>query len=146
MYKTYPCGCKELCPIRPSFIKTIAVIVDGGEVVLVVPPQLFDDGEQIRLCIAQTIPVVGAEENVYIQSGYTGENRFEIRTNTGEAVYSAQLRSRTIYPMTASSNQNGFIINPRYLCHNGTILTRAALPADNGGNTPAPASEKAVKG
>lgn len=145
MYKNYPCGCRELCPIPPKFVKTIAVIVDGGEVVLVVPPQIFDDGEQIRLCIAQCIPTVDAEETVYIQAGYTGENRFDIRTNAGNSVYSTQLRSRTVYPITASSNEGGFIINPRYLCHNGTILTRATPPANNGGDTPTPAAEKAVK-
>lgn len=135
-YKTYPCGCRELCPVRPTFIKTIAVIVDGGEVVLVVPPQVFDNGEQIRLCIAQNIPLVTSEETVYIQAGYTGENRFQITTSTGEQVYSMQLCSRTIYPMTASTNNGGFIVNPRYLRHSGEILTKVApttpdTPAEN---------------
>lgn len=125
-YKTYPCGCRELCPIRPTFIKTIAVIVDGGEVVLVVPPQVFDNGQQIRLCIAQNIPLVTSEETVYIQAGYTDEHRFEIRTTTGEQVYSMELCSRTIYPMTADANSGGFIINPRYLRHAGEILTKVA--------------------
>lgn len=128
MYRCYPCGCKELCQPEPKIVKSQAVFVDGGDVIIVVPPQIFDDGQVIKLCITKCIPQSSTGEIVYLQAGYTDANRFPIRTNSGNDVYSLQLRTRTLYPLIASSATNDFILNERYLCHTGTILTPPPTP------------------
>lgn len=129
MYRCYPCGCKEFCEPEPKIVKSQAVFVDGGDLIIVVPPQIFDDGQVIKLCITKCIPQSSTGEVVYLQAGYTATNRFPIRTNSGNDVYSLQLRTRTLYPLIASSATNDFILNERYLCHTGTILAPPSPPA-----------------
>lgn len=54
---------------------------------------------------------------------------------TGETVFSYQLRPRTLYKIIANTNEQGFVINPKYLCHTTNILTQStpATVAEKGG-------------
>jgi hypothetical protein len=123
------------CNCCNNFLKTNQVVVDGGEVVLMVKERVFDNYETVCLCITQSIPTSNTEEAVYIQSGLTNTNRFPLRTTTGETVYSYQLRPRTLYKIIADTNEPGFVINPKYLCHTTNILTQStpATVAEKGG-------------
>ncbi len=110
------------CQCCGRFLKTVQVVVDGGEVVLLVPERVFDNFETLCLCIAQSIPVSSTNETVWIQSGLTSTARYQLRTTTGNPVYSYQLKSRTLYKIIANSANNDFVINPRYLCKTINIL------------------------
>ncbi len=118
------------------FLKTVQVVVDGGEVVLLVPERVFDNFETLCLCIAQSIPVSSTNETVWIQSGLTSTARYQLRTTTRNPVYSYQLKSRTLYKIIANTADNDFVIHPRYLCKTTDILPQtppAAEAAEKGG-------------
>lgn len=63
------------CNCCNNFLKTNQVVVDGGEVVLMVKERVFDNYETVCLCITQSIPTSNTEEAVYIQSGLTNTNQ-----------------------------------------------------------------------
>lgn len=148
------CRCKRYIDytMRMQFLRTVEVVVDGGEVVLIVPPTVFENYENVILCIAQPIPFSTADEAVYVQAGYeTGSSeiaRLQIRDTAGNTVNSYQLRSHKLYRLIASSNEGGFIISPRCLEQSGDILTRTApvTPPANQENTPAVQSMDIKKG
>ncbi|MEQ2424509.1 hypothetical protein [Enterocloster hominis (ex Hitch et al. 2024)] len=125
--------------MRMQLLKTVEVAVDGGEIVLVVPRAIFSNYENVLLCITQSIPYSADNESVYIQAGYSvggsSPERYQIRDTNGNTVYSYQLRPRKLYRLIANQNEEGFVINPCNLEHNGTILARVAPttpPANSG--------------
>lgn len=138
--------------MRMQFLRTVEVVVDGGEIVLIVPPTVFENYENVILCIAQPVPFSTANEAVYVQAGYaTGSNepaRLQIRDTAGNTVNSYQLRSHKLYRLIASSNEGGFVISPRCLEQSGDILSQnvPVTPPANQDNTPAAESMEIKKG
>ena len=82
------------CRCCDNFLKTQQVVVDGGNIVLLVPDRVFENFESLCLCIAQRIPVSNENQPIFIQSGITNTTRYPLLTTEGQTVYSYQLRPR----------------------------------------------------
>lgn len=144
-----PCMCNTLssrCGCCGHFLKALDVVVDGGEIVLLVRQQIFDNYDRYILCITKPIPATSTEETVYIQPGISTTNRYQLRTTDGNPVYAHQLCPRTPYPVTVATGENGFVVNPKHLKHTTQILTPpTSASGGNTGENPEPASAKSAK-
>lgn len=124
------------CRCCQNFLKTQQVVVDGGNIVLLVAEDVFDNFESLCLCIAQSIPSSSENQPVFIQSGITNTTRYPLLTTEGATVYSYQLRPRTLYKIMANTAAGGFMIRAKYLCKTTNILNRTPTTAAvRGGNT-----------
>lgn len=124
------------CRCCQSFLKTKEVVVDNGNIVLLVPDRVFENFESLCLCIAQSIPTSSENQPVFIQSGITNTTRYPLLTTEGQTVYSYQLRPRVLYKIMANTSAGAFMIRTKHLCKGTNILNRTpATAAVRGGNT-----------
>lgn len=112
------------CRCCQNFLKTKEVVVDGGNIILLVPERVFENFESLCLCIAQKIPTSSENQPVFIQSGIANTARYPLLTTEGQTVYSYQLRPRTLYKIMANKDAGAFMIRARHLCKTTNILNR----------------------
>ena len=122
------------CRCCEHFLKTQQVVVDGGNIVLLVPERVFENFESLCLCIAQRIPTSSENQPVFIQSGITNTTRYPLLTTEGQTVYSYQLRPRKLYKIMANREAGAFMIRAKYLETSTNILNRtpATTPTRGG--------------
>lgn len=129
----YQCNCCE------NFMRTIAVFLDGSDLVLVVPERTFENYERLCLCIAQSIPATSTQTPVEIQSGYSATpTRYPLLDIAGNPIYSYQLRCRRKYPVTVSTATPSLVIHQKHLEKSSSVL--------GGGSTPSTASATTKSG
>lgn len=121
------------CRCCQNFLKTQQVVVDGSNIVLLVPERVFENFEPLCLCIAQRIPASSENQPVFIQSGITNTTRYPLLTTEGQTVYSYQLRSRKLYKIMANRDAGAFMIRPKYLETSTNILNRTSTTAPTRG-------------
>lgn len=127
MCKTYGyCGrCNNL-------VKSVAVFLDGTDMVIVVPSATYETYGRLCLCITQCIPSTSAATPVFVQFGFAATpTRYPLLANDGTTpIYSYQLKCRKRYPVTVGSDSASLIIHPRQLEAGSTVIsaTSAATP------------------
>lgn len=119
-------------------IKTIASDIVNGTLYLLLKRTIFDNGYRFGLVICCNIPKDAGAIPVNISVGI-GPNAtsYPLITTDGNKVLAYQLKSRCRIPVTVSTSQGAFLVNPRYLCHTSNILptTSSTTPSSTSETT-----------
>lgn len=116
-----------MCNNCKNFAKSVAVFLDGTDMIIVIPTATYETYGRICLCIAQSIPATSTATPVFVQLGYTATPvRFPLLSNDGTTpIYSYQLRCRRKYEAVIGADSASLIVQPRQLEFGTTVLTAA---------------------
>lgn len=124
-------NCNNICNI-----KTVAVELADDILYLLLKRRIFENGERFGLIICSNVPCIAGDAPVRISVGIGPEAlSYPMLTTNGQQVLAYQLPKRCRIPVTVSTTDGAFLVNPRYLCHTNSILpVDGGTTADEGGN------------
>lgn len=123
-------GCEMFsgnCNNCKNFVRSTNVIVSGTSLVIVIPQNVFSDGEKVCVCVSQAIPFYAPTiTQVAIQIG-TNATLYNLVTEKGEFVSPSQIKARRVYHLRAAATSQMFRVLRRELC--GCNRTSDTIPA-----------------
>lgn len=92
-----------------QFISSTTVSVSGTEVVIQIPTNTFNNGDLIRLLVAQDIPSALGTNTVSIQIG-SSTTTYPLIKRCGDNVRGDQIRRNTIYNLYVGTSPGHFMV------------------------------------
>ena len=100
-------ACKNVCRLCNHLVISEAVAFTGGNLVITLPENSFNDGEKVCLVIAQAIPQdTTITAPVVIQIG-TGTEQYPLTTRCCAPVTACGVRTRTRYATRVVTSASG---------------------------------------
>lgn len=123
-------NCNKSCNVR-----TIACELVDDTLYLLLKRRIFTNGECFGLIICNNVPCGAGDAPVEISTGIGPDaTSFPLLTTSGEPVLAYQLKTRCRIPVTVSTAESAFLVNPKYLCWLGAVLGGGAAATEEGGN------------
>lgn len=92
-----------------KFISSTAVTVSGTQVVIQIPADTFNNGDNICLLVAQDMPSASSANTVAIQIGST-TTTYPVLKICGNNVRADQIRSNTAYKLLVGTDPGHFTV------------------------------------
>lgn len=92
-----------------KFISSTAVTVSGTQVVIQIPANTFNNGDNICLLVAQDIPSASSANTVTVQIGSSG-TAYPMIKICGDNVRADQIRSNTAYKLYVGTDPGHFTV------------------------------------
>lgn len=96
------------CNSCSRLVTVTSAVITTNQLVLTIPAGTYNNGENVCLLLATTLPTSAIPIPVVIKVG-TSTTNIPLLNKCGGYVYNTQLRSRRIYPTKFRSDSNLFI-------------------------------------
>lgn len=134
-------ACKDVCRLCPRLAISTAVEFVGGNLVITLPANSYNNGEKVCIVIAQTIPEdTTISAPVVIQIG-DGAAQYPLTTRCCAQVTACGVRTRTKYSTIVVTSATGGSFR---MLGNPACAPNFAVPSING-TAPAEPASAAVK-